>query len=109
MAAAPVVGGKVELPPVEKMRAEYEQRVNDKGFGRHFHSLKDREEIYVGDLLEWVNEGVVAKGHSSLPGHSDEWVRAKVEQRERMKGFFSQNSSDYSSTLSASTALQVCA
>jgi MFS transporter, ACS family, pantothenate transporter len=84
---AAVIGGKARLPTVEEMRAEYKQRIQDKGFGRSFHSLKGQDDVYVGELLAWINGDIVAAGEPPIPGYSDTWRDAKVEQIARMKAF----------------------
>jgi MFS transporter, ACS family, pantothenate transporter len=105
---AAVVGHKVNLPSEDEMRLEYEERLKEKGHGRHFHSLRDREESYVNELLAWVNEGIEAQGELPVQGHSEKWVEAKVEQREKMKAFFGTSDDDFATNPAASKLLEVC-
>lgn len=88
MAAAKVINGLAKLPSEPAMRVEYEQRIQEKGLGKGFHSLKDREEEYVGELLGWVNRDLVERGLERLEGHSAGWRRAKGEQVERLRKLF---------------------
>jgi ACS family pantothenate transporter-like MFS transporter len=70
------------------MRKEYEERVERKGYGKQFHSLRGVEVEYVAELLEWVNEDVVKTGGKAIEGHSDAWHEARAELAERMKKMF---------------------
>ncbi len=85
-----VFSGKANLPSREDMRAEYRKRLEEKGAGRHFHSLKagGGELVYVRDLLDWVNQDAEANGVTPLQGHSEQWVSGYWAMRERMKGVF---------------------
>ncbi|KAF1967408.1 dimethylaniline monooxygenase [Bimuria novae-zelandiae CBS 107.79] len=81
MAAAKVVSGKVKLPSEEAMRKEYDERVALKGYGKAFHSLRDKEVEYVNQLLEFVNSQLDEK----LYGHTETWHEAKAELVARVK------------------------
>lgn len=85
---AAVFSGIVKLPPRTSMRSEYENRLRIKGSGRGFHSLKDQEETYVKDILDWINSGRQKFGLPLVQGHTDYWIKAKEEQRERIKVLF---------------------
>ncbi|OKL55360.1 hypothetical protein UA08_09405 [Talaromyces atroroseus] len=85
---AAVYSGVAQLPPESNMREEYLAKVEKKGIGRHFHSLKDQEEIYVKDLLDWVNSFRGKYGLPLIEGHTETWLRAKEEQRKRMQKLF---------------------
>ncbi|EAW12388.1 putative FAD dependent oxidoreductase [Aspergillus clavatus NRRL 1] len=85
---AAVFSGAAQLPSKEKMRAEYTGRIKAKGSGRAFHSLKDVEEHYVDDILNWVNRGRAAHGLPAIEGHTKTWHAAKEAQRERLKQLF---------------------
>jgi hypothetical protein len=87
MVVAKVFAGQVKLPSVEAMRAEYEERVAAKGYGKAFHSLRDREVEYVDELLAWVNDDLEASG-KKLVSHSKKWHNAKVDQVQRIKALF---------------------
>lgn len=63
---AAVFSGKVPLPEVVEARAEYKRRVEEKGFGRNFHSLKGKDTEYVNELLAWINPHIVASGEKSV-------------------------------------------
>jgi hypothetical protein len=90
IALASVFSGKPKLPSTTAMRDEYQARLESKGAGRTFHSLKKRgEEIaYVDDLRTMVNEG----GHQPVVAmlrHSQKWLKAYVRRTERQKILFS--------------------
>jgi hypothetical protein len=88
MVVAKVFSGQVKLPSKEVMRLEYERRVAAKGYGKGFHSLKDKEVEYVNELLEWVNGELLQVGLQELQGHTPQWHGAKDEHVARMKAMF---------------------
>ncbi|KAJ4993415.1 putative flavin dependent monooxygenase [Stagonosporopsis vannaccii] len=85
MVVAKVMAGLVDLPSQSEMRGEYVQRVREKGVGKAFHSLRDREEEYVDALLRWVNRDLERKGREGLTGHTEKWRRARGEMVERIR------------------------
>lgn len=89
--AATVLSGRAKLPSQEEMKSEYEARVAAKGYGRHFHSLREREEKYVNELLAWINQDITAAGDTPIRGHTEEWQVAKAEQRQRLKLLFAKD------------------
>ncbi|KAF2626305.1 FAD dependent oxidoreductase [Macroventuria anomochaeta] len=89
MVVAKVFAGLATLPREENMRREYDQRVETKGYGKVFHSLRGKEEEYVDDLLEWVNADLERKGKRRLEGHSESWREAREEHLQRIKALFS--------------------
>lgn len=88
MVVAKVFSGQAKLPLEEEMRKEYRDRVKAKGFGKAFHSLKEKETDYVDELLAWVNEDLKAAGKSSLSGHTENWHLKRKELVERMRAMF---------------------
>ena len=88
MVVAKVFAGHARLPGEEDMRGEYEERVRVKGTGKGFHSLRDREEEYVGGLLGWVNGELEGKGSGRLEGHTERWREARGEMVERVRKLF---------------------
>ena len=88
MVVAKVLSGQAKLPSKDAMRLEYNSRVETKGYGKAFHSLRDQEASYVKELVAWVNSDLEKAGKERLRGHSDKWHSAKAEQVERMKAFF---------------------
>jgi ACS family pantothenate transporter-like MFS transporter len=86
MVAAKVVSGKVQLPAEEEMRGEYEERVQKKGYGKAFHSLREAEGEYVDELVGWANEQL--QEGERLKGHTEAWKEGKREQVERIKAMF---------------------
>lgn len=87
MALAAVFSGKAGLPPKENMRQEYHARIQRKGAGRSFHSLKTKgDEIeYVQELVGLVNSG----GANSMQGHSTRWLEAYERRLVRQAGLLS--------------------
>lgn len=88
MAVARVFAGAADLPSREALRKEYEQRIAEKGYGKGFHSLKDREVEYVDELLEWVNADAEKRGKERLEGHTGKWLGAREEQMQRFRTMF---------------------
>lgn len=80
IAVAAVVSGQATLPSTSEMRREYLLRVEQKGFDRHFHSLKGQEESYVAELLLWINKQIQYAGKNPIAGYSQVWHDAKSEQ-----------------------------
>jgi ACS family pantothenate transporter-like MFS transporter len=85
IAVAAFLSGIAQLPSTEKLRAEYEDRVKTKGYGRSFHSLKEQEQPYVKKLIEWVNVGRVENGLPLIEGHTEAWVQERAALGERLK------------------------
>jgi hypothetical protein len=88
MVVAKVFSGQARLPSKEAMRAEYNERLKAKGYGKQFHSLRNMEAEYVKELLAWVNHDLEVSGRSTLLGHTDKWHIAKEEQMERIKALY---------------------
>lgn len=82
---AAVFSGVAILLAQSSMREEYQERVKQNGSGRGFHSLKDKEETYVKDILDWINSDRAAHGLPPVEGHTDTWLVAKEEQKERLR------------------------
>lgn len=85
MVAAKVANGKVKLPSEKEMMREYQERVQAKGYGKAFHSLREKEVEYVDELLAWVNPEL---GEERLEGHTAAWKEAKDEQIARIRALF---------------------
>lgn len=88
MVVAKVVAGLAELPGEGEMRREYAERVREKGVGKGFHSLRDREVEYVDGLLGWVNADLEKKGKGRLEGHTRKWRVAREVMTERIRKLF---------------------
>jgi hypothetical protein len=108
IAIAAFVSGSAKLPSSREMRDEYSTRVSEKGYGKHFHSLRNREEFYVQELLNWINTGIVAQGLAPIQGHSEGWIQAKQEQRERVKALLDADAKDYTNTAPLSKLIRLC-
>ncbi|KAF3384477.1 Thiol-specific monooxygenase [Penicillium rolfsii] len=88
IAVAAFLSRTAQLPPIESMRAEYQQRVHLKGYGRSFHSLKGEEETYIQKIIDWVNSGREKKGLAPIQGHTDSWLEGKKAHVERLTLLF---------------------
>ncbi|GMG02505.1 unnamed protein product [Aspergillus oryzae var. brunneus] len=86
--ATQVFAGIAQIPPADVMRLEYLAKIKEVGSGKKFHSLKDKEEFYVRDILQWVNEDRATYGLGPLEGHSTQWLEAKEEHRKRIEGLW---------------------
>lgn len=95
MVVASFLSGKAFLPTEEEMRREYEQRVREKGTGKIFHSLKDREVEYVNELLDWVNRDGAMVGAEPLEGHTKAWHAANTERLERVRRIWEDKAHDF--------------
>ena len=88
IAVAAVLTGKAILPSTQQMRNEYDRRVEKKGTGKAFHSLKNAEIEYVNELVDWVNRDGKKVGAVPVEAHSAAWHEANVERLERMRQLF---------------------
>ncbi|KAJ5770086.1 uncharacterized protein N7511_002137 [Penicillium nucicola] len=88
LAVTAFLSGTAQLPSTAVLRAEYETRLREKGYGRSFHSLKDQEEPYVVKLMDWVNAGRAVCGLSAIEGHTQTWIAEKIAMRERFRLLF---------------------
>lgn len=86
---AAVFSGVARLPSISSMREGYRERTREHrsngGGGRGFHSLKDKEEVYVKDLLGWINGDRAGFGLPPVEGHSETWLMNKKAQREKLR------------------------
>ncbi|KXG52892.1 Dimethylaniline monooxygenase, N-oxide-forming [Penicillium griseofulvum] len=85
IAVAAFLSGVAQLPSPATLRAKYEDRVEEKGLGRSFHSLKDQEKPYVDELIGWVNTGRAERGLSLIEGHTEIWIKERAALVERLK------------------------
>ena len=85
MLVAAVLARRAFLPKREDMRGEYERRVREKGGGKLFHSLKDREVEYVDGLVGWMNRDGESVGAVGVEGHTVAWHVANAERVEKMR------------------------
>ncbi|KAJ6118666.1 hypothetical protein N7471_013286 [Penicillium samsonianum] len=85
IAVAAFLSGVAQLPSTTTLRTEYENRIKAKGLGRSFHSLKDREQPYVEELIGWVNTGRVERGLPLIEGHTQTWITERAALSERLK------------------------
>lgn len=84
---ARVFAGRATLPAEAKMRDEYRARLEERGLGRTFHSLRlpGQEVAYVKDLVDWANQDAKDLGVEGMQGHSQAWLDAHEALKERMR------------------------
>ncbi|PKY01124.1 FAD/NAD(P)-binding domain-containing protein [Aspergillus campestris IBT 28561] len=85
MAVAAVYSGIASLPTTRTMRTEYLAKLKRLGAGKQFHSLKDVEDVYVRELVEWVNNGRSAFRLPLIQGHTRHWFQAQKAYKEHVK------------------------
>ncbi|CDM31473.1 hypothetical protein DTO006G1_8800 [Penicillium roqueforti] len=85
IAVTAFLSGVAQLPSTASLRTEYENRVKEKGLGRSFHSLKDKEQPYVEELIKWVNTGRAERGLPLIEGHTESWITERAALTERLK------------------------
>jgi Flavin-binding monooxygenase-like len=78
IAIAALFSRQAVLPSEAKMRAGYEERVREKGYGKPFHTLIGQDVHYVAELMKWVNSGREAF-RKKTDGYTKEWVEARDE------------------------------
>lgn len=105
---AAVFSGVARLPSESSMREEYRERVRQKGTGRAFHSLRNVEEHYVREALDWINSDRARHGLPPVEGHNPTWIKGKEEHRERLKLLYA-DSGKGDSSVSEVPVLTVCA
>lgn len=72
-----VFSRRAKLPPTSQLRAEYQAKVEKKGFGRAFHSVRDEEVEYVKELVDWINSTAEAAGAKKVESHSEQWIEER--------------------------------
>lgn len=77
IAVTSVFSGIAKLPSTQAMKDEYRDRVQEKGYGRSFHSLRGEEQEYVRKLMQWVNNDRASHGLPSIEGHTSAWSEEK--------------------------------
>lgn len=94
-AVARVYSRSAFLPTVDAMRAEWADRLKQKGEGREFHALgAELEQAYIQDIVSWVNTDGARLGKPTLEGHSPVWFEVKdkafaalrLEFKQRLQG-----------------------
>jgi hypothetical protein len=88
IALTEVFAGIARLPSGSNIREEYRAKIEQKGVGRNFHSLKGEEEGYVQELLDWINFFRAKVGLPLIPGYTETWHEAKKVQRKLIEQLF---------------------
>lgn len=81
-----VFSRRAKLPPTSQLRAEYQAKVEKKGYGRAFHSVKDEEVEYVKELVDWINSTTEATGAKTVEPHSEAWIAERKLLAEKYLG-----------------------
>ncbi|EPE09101.1 dimethylaniline monooxygenase [Ophiostoma piceae UAMH 11346] len=79
--AAYLAGHTGALPSPDEMRASLKQRLEEKGYGKLFHSLWGQDTEYAARLMAWVNAGNAGSAEASrkyVDGYSDAWIAKKA-------------------------------
>jgi len=84
IAIAALFSGQALIPSEAEMRAEYERRVEERGYGKAFHILMGKDVEYVANLMEWVNRGR-EPSRKKTDGYSKEWIEARDEFIKRFR------------------------
>jgi hypothetical protein len=88
IAVSKVLSGQAWVPSESEMRKEYNDRVEKKGSGRGFHSLKGVQVEYAAELVEWVNSQVTTTGGEKMEGHTEAWLQTYESWQLRMRQLF---------------------
>lgn len=75
---AAVFSGQTGIPSTGEMRAEYLERLSEKGCGKPFHTLIGQDIEYAKGLMEWVNKGR-DDATKKTDGYSQEWIQLRDE------------------------------
>lgn len=84
---ARVFAGQVQLPPESTMREEHKQRKAKFDRGDRFHSLFSKEDIYMAEVLGWVNKDLGKANLQPMQGVDDEWVSGYSALKEKLASF----------------------
>jgi hypothetical protein len=94
IAVSKVLSGQAWVPSESEMRKEYNDRVEKKGVGREFHSLKGVEVEYAAELVDWVNSQVTTTGGEKMEGRTEAWLQTYESMLLKMKQFLQQRSEE---------------
>jgi hypothetical protein len=82
-----VFSGQAWLPSEAEMRKEYNEKVQQKGYGKAFHTLLGAEVPHVAGLVEWVNSQAPMTGGEKMEGHTEAFLNAYPSLLARLKDF----------------------
>jgi hypothetical protein len=85
---AAVFSGHAWLPKEDEMREEYKKRVQNKGYGRAFHSLREQQVEYVSELLGWINGQAEVTGAEKVESYSEQWLEEDKLKLQKMRKMF---------------------
>ncbi len=71
---ARVFAGQVQLPTESAMKEEHGERKARFQSGDRFHSLFSKEDLYMAEVLGWVNDDLTKANRQPMQGVDDEWV-----------------------------------
>jgi hypothetical protein len=92
LAIAAVWSGRSSLPSTDVMREEYNQRLEMKGAGRPFHSLRapGAELEYCEELARMIN-GRSTREETLMPARTEAFLRSYHRRGARMEALYSQS------------------
>lgn len=77
-AVSRVYSGSAKLPTENAMRAEWNERLRQKGAGREFHALGNELEMaYIRDIVNWLNRDGKALNKRLIEGHNEGWKQVR--------------------------------
>lgn len=86
IAVSSVIAGHAFLPSTSEMRVEYLEKVEEKGYGRSFHSLIRGQDVpYVESLTNWLNRDAEITGGRKVEPYSEQWKAEKATFFERYR------------------------
>jgi cation diffusion facilitator CzcD-associated flavoprotein CzcO len=89
-----VFSQRAKLPSTSQMRAEYQDKVKAKGFGRAFHSVRDEEVEYVKDLVCFVNSNIKPGTGRRIEAHTEAWIAERKLLSLKLKDRFESTRKD---------------
>ncbi|KAI1075631.1 FAD/NAD(P)-binding domain-containing protein [Whalleya microplaca] len=82
---ANVFAGNALLPPVSVMKQEHKDRKSRFQPGDRFHSMHTVEDVYIEQILSWINNDLAKAGLDPLPGMDGEWKAGYEGLKEKFK------------------------
>lgn len=83
--AAKVFAGQAHLPPESVMKQEHKERKARFEPGERFHSMFAAEDVYIEQVLSWVNGDLAKAGLQPLPGMDELWHARYKDFQNRLK------------------------
>lgn len=84
---ARVFAGQVQLPSESIMKEEHKERKAKFQRGDRFHSLLLKEDLYMAEVLGWVNEDLVKANIQPMKEVDEEWTTGYSALKEKLASF----------------------